>query len=47
MLLNFNGIISITMLIVGLIIVVTAVRKWIELWNSPRFINGKAVGVVL
>lgn len=38
-----NGIISITMLVLGLIIVVTAVRKWVELWNSPRFVNGKAI----
>lgn len=41
-----NGILSIIMLILGLIIVITAVRKWIELWNSPRFVNGKAVGAV-
>ncbi|MFY3790536.1 carbon starvation protein A [Ureibacillus sp. MALMAid1270] len=41
-----NGILSVIMLILGLVIVVTAVRKWIELWNSPRFVNGKAVGAV-
>ncbi|MBD8028371.1 carbon starvation protein A [Ureibacillus sp. Re31] len=35
-----NGVLSIIMLILGLIIVVTAVKKWIHLWNSPRFING-------
>ncbi|HWL22610.1 MAG TPA: carbon starvation protein A [Ureibacillus sp.] len=41
-----NGVLSVIMLILGLIIVITAVRKWIVLWNSPRFVNGKAVGVV-
>ncbi|MDN4492873.1 carbon starvation CstA family protein [Ureibacillus aquaedulcis] len=39
-----NGILSIIMLVLGLIIVVTAVKKWIGLWNSPRFVNGKAIG---
>lgn len=38
-----NGVLSIIMLILGLIIVVTAVKKWIQLWNSPRFINGGVV----
>ncbi|WP_042476033.1 carbon starvation CstA family protein [Bacillus ndiopicus] len=38
-----NGILSIIMVILGLIIVVTAARKWKDLWNSPRFVNGKAV----
>lgn len=32
-----NGILSIIMLVLGVIIMVTAVRKWIELWNGPRY----------
>ncbi|WP_107840901.1 carbon starvation protein A [Metasolibacillus meyeri] len=38
-----NGILSIVMVILGFIIVVTAVRKWKDLWNSPRFVKGKAI----
>ncbi len=38
-----NGVLSIIMLILGVIIVVTAVKKWIQLWNNPRPINGKAL----
>jgi len=36
-----NGILSITMLILGLIIVITALKSWIQLWNSPRFLRQK------
>lgn len=43
---TLNGILSIIMLILGLIIVVTAVRKWKKLWNSPRFVNGRAIRAV-
>lgn len=32
----FNGILSIIMLILGLIITVTAIKKWLELWKAPR-----------
>jgi carbon starvation protein len=31
-----NGILSIIMLVLGLIIMVTAIKKWITMWNSPR-----------
>lgn len=31
-----NGVLSITMLALGMIIMVTAIRKWIIMWNSPR-----------
>ncbi|MEC1178040.1 carbon starvation protein A [Metasolibacillus meyeri] len=41
-----NGILSIVMVILGFIIVVTAVRKWKDLWNSPRFVKGKAIDVM-
>ena len=41
---NFlNGILSVIMLILGLIIVITAIKKWAELWNSPRFIRSQTV----
>lgn len=33
-----NGVLSIIMLILGLIIVITAIKKWAELWKSPRFL---------
>lgn len=33
-----NGILSVIMLILGLIIVVAAFKKWAELWKSPRFL---------
>jgi len=33
-----NGILSVIMLILGLIIVITAIKKWAELWKSPRFL---------
>lgn len=36
-----NGILSVTMLILGLIVIIFAVKKWIELWKHPRF-NGLA-----
>lgn len=38
-----NGVLSIVMLILGLIIVLTAIRKWKDLWNSKRYVNGIAV----
>ncbi|MBT2726703.1 carbon starvation protein CstA [Bacillus sp. ISL-75] len=31
-----NGVLSIIMLVLGMIIMVTAIRKWITMWNSPR-----------
>ncbi|MBP1995087.1 carbon starvation protein CstA [Paenibacillus eucommiae] len=31
-----NAVLSIIMLILGVIIIVTAIKKWIELWNTPR-----------
>ncbi|PLR83602.1 carbon starvation protein A [Bacillus canaveralius] len=31
-----NGILSIIMLVLGMIIMITAIRKWISMWNSPR-----------
>ena len=34
-----NGILSVIMLTLGLIIVITSVMKWKELWNQPRFKN--------
>lgn len=36
-----NGILSVTMLVLGLIVIIFAVKKWIELWKHPRF-NGLA-----
>lgn len=41
---NFlNGILSVIMLILGLIIVITAIKKWAELWQSPRFIRSQTI----
>lgn len=41
---NFlNGILSVIMLILGLIIVITAIKKWTELWQSPRFIQSQTL----
>ncbi|MCM3115919.1 carbon starvation protein CstA [Neobacillus sp. MER 74] len=31
-----NGVLSIIMLLLGMIIMVTAIKKWISMWNSPR-----------
>ncbi|PLR76846.1 carbon starvation protein A [Bacillus sp. V3-13] len=31
-----NGILSIIMLILGMVIMITAIRRWISMWNSPR-----------
>ncbi|GAB0171215.1 carbon starvation protein A [Lysinibacillus sp. CTST325] len=33
-----NGVLSVIMLILGLIIVIAAFKKWTELWKSPRFL---------
>jgi len=30
-----NAVLSTTMLILGMVIMVTAIKKWLELWNSP------------
>ena len=38
-----NGVLSIIMLVLGLVIVITAIRKWKDLWNSKRYVNGVAV----
>lgn len=37
-----NGILSVIMLALGLIVVIFAIRKWIELWKDPRFIQPSA-----
>ncbi|MEK4254920.1 carbon starvation CstA family protein [Ureibacillus sp. FSL K6-2830] len=39
-----NGVLSVIMLILGVVVVITAIKSWINLWNSPRFVKGKAVG---
>jgi len=31
-----NGVLSIIMLVLGMIIMITAIKKWISMWNSPR-----------
>ncbi|AIM17120.1 carbon starvation protein CstA [Neobacillus sp.] len=31
-----NGVLSIIMLILGVVILVSAIKKWMEMWNSPR-----------
>ncbi|WP_299087235.1 carbon starvation protein CstA [uncultured Metabacillus sp.] len=31
-----NGILSVIMLILGVVILVSAIKKWLDLWNSPR-----------
>ncbi|MFH7817835.1 carbon starvation protein CstA [Neobacillus thermocopriae] len=31
-----NGVLSIIMLILGVVILVSAIKKWMEIWNSPR-----------
>ena len=31
-----NGVLSVIMLILGIIIMITALKKWITMWNSPR-----------
>ncbi|MED4223864.1 carbon starvation protein CstA [Neobacillus cucumis] len=38
-----NGVLSIIMLVLGIIIMVTAIKKWTTLWNSPRFHFGSKV----
>ncbi|MEH7119505.1 carbon starvation protein CstA [Neobacillus vireti] len=38
-----NGVLSIIMLILGIIILVTAIKKWTTIWNSPRFQFGSKV----
>lgn len=38
-----NGILSVIMLVLGLIIVITAIKKWAELWQSPRFIQAQTI----
>lgn len=32
-----NGILSVIMLALGLVVVILAIKKWVELWKSPRF----------
>ena len=32
-----NGVLSLIMLVLGLIVVIFAIKKWIELWKDPRF----------
>lgn len=39
-----NGTLSVIMLILGLVVVITALKSWIKLWNSPRFVKGRAIG---
>lgn len=39
-----NGVLSVIMLILAVVVVITAIKSWINLWNSPRFVKGKAVG---
>lgn len=34
-----NGILSVIMLVLGLIVVILAIKKWVELWKNPRFKN--------
>ncbi|MFO7316391.1 MAG: carbon starvation protein A [Bacilli bacterium] len=41
-----NGVLSVIMLILGVVIVITALKSWVKLWNSPRFVKGKAIGAV-
>ena len=31
-----NGIISIIMLVLGIVIMIAAIKKWIELWKIPQ-----------
>ncbi|MGE7664636.1 carbon starvation CstA family protein [Ureibacillus composti] len=31
-----NGVLSVIMLVLGFIVVIFAIKKWIELWNAPR-----------
>ncbi|MEH7414651.1 carbon starvation protein CstA [Neobacillus drentensis] len=38
-----NGVLSIIMLVLGIIIMVTAIKKWKTMWNSPRFQIGSRV----
>jgi carbon starvation protein len=38
-----NGILSIIMLVLGIIIMVTAIKKWTTIWNSPRYRFGSRV----
>lgn len=32
-----NGVLSVIMLVLGIIVVIFAIKKWIELWKDPRF----------
>ncbi|WP_068779229.1 carbon starvation protein A [Paenibacillus sp. GM2] len=40
-----NGILSIVMLILGLIIMITAIKKWIELWRVPQTELAREYGI--
>ncbi|GAA0404724.1 carbon starvation protein A [Paenibacillus motobuensis] len=40
-----NGILSIVMIILGLVIMITAIKKWIELWKVPQAELAKEFGV--
>ncbi len=41
-----NGVLSILMLILGAIILITAILKWRELWSDPKGLKAQAVGKV-
>lgn len=38
-----NGVLSIIMLVLGIIIMVTAIKKWTTIWNSPHYRFGSRV----
>ncbi|WMT41227.1 carbon starvation protein A [Paenibacillus sp. D2_2] len=40
-----NGILSIVMLILGLVIMITAIKKWIELWKVPQTELARKYGI--
>jgi len=33
-----NGFLSVIMLMLGLLIVISAFKKWAQLWKSPKFV---------
>ncbi len=41
-----NGVLSIIMLVLGAVIMVTAILKWRDLWSDPKGLKAQAVGKV-
>jgi len=41
---TLNAILSIIMLVLGMIILISAIKKWLDMWNTPQFkMNAKTL----